>query len=179
LDFLAILFFIGFLILQSIAESKRKQKAREQAERRRLPEQPAGPAPARELPVPFGGQKPEVHEREEPPAIPETLPWELPWELDEEEEEKEREIVSRPPQVDLIKERPVVAIVEADAKKWTGSDWRQIVFEEESAPVDAKTIVLPRFTYEVWTQGIIMAEVLQPPRTRRRTGYPSVGRKVV
>lgn len=178
MDFLAILFFIGFLILQSMAQSKRRQKAKEQAEKRHVPGQPAGYAPARELPAPWGGQKPEVHEREEPSVLPDPLPWELPWELEEEEDDERREGYS-PPKADQAKEKLVAALVKDIPKDYPVSDWRSRVFEEIPVPANTTPALFTSFSTEDWTRGIVMAEILQPPRARRRFGYPFAGRKAI
>lgn len=178
MDFLAILFFIGFLVLQSMAESKRKQKAKEQAERQRVPGEPAETAPARELPSPWGNQKPEVHKREEPPVFPETLPWELPWELEEEEDDERREVYS-PPKADQAKEKLVAALVKDIPKDYQVSNWRSRVFEEVPVPANITPALFTSFSTEDWTRGIVMAEILQPPRSRRRFGYPFASRKAI
>jgi hypothetical protein len=172
LDLLAILFFIGFLILQSMAESKRKQQAREQAEKRRLAGQPAGPVPAEELPPPAGRPQPDVQEREEP------FPDPLPWELDEEEDDERREVFF-PPKADQAKEKPVIAVVKVIPEDAPIPDWRSRVLEEVPVQAYIAPAVLPSFSVEDWTRGIVMAEILQPPRARRRFGHPPARRKVV
>ncbi|MEW6661615.1 MAG: hypothetical protein ACOY9Y_07205 [Bacillota bacterium] len=167
MDFLAFLFFIGFMILRALAESKRKQ----QAGQRRPPERPA--RPVEELPPPWGRQKPQGPDRERPPVFP--LP--LPWELEEEEEEREQEFVFYPTKADQAREKAVPPIVEVDPEEQAASDWRRKVLEETPAPAGVTPLAFPRFSSEDWTRGIVMAEILQPPRARRRTGYPTSRRK--
>lgn len=204
MDILGILIFVGFMVLRAMAEAKRKQErtqrppggARPSPARPPVETRPRSPRPLwPQAPTgPFGGPMAPRPGRPVPPFFPIPLPWEGEddEELFEEERSEAAPVQGRQQKTTLEKEGAPSPVSNQGRRlsgalgEGEGSEGRGVMEREEGPerkpprPEQPKrlepavSLALPGFTGDDVLRGIVMAELLQPPRSRRpgphRTG---------